>query len=286
MARRRISLSLAAVIIFFAVLLTLVSIRFTAIGKSFPNPVGNLMQQILAPLQSGVMSVTTGIQDDFAVLTNLGKTKQENNQLKAKVAELTRENIELQQKVLAGLRYQELEKKFNAPEIWNMQTVGATIVDRDPSNWYYTITINRGSADGVVVNDCVITNAGLVGKVIAVTNHTADVVLILDSEGEVSGMVRQSDGSPVYGVLQSNYRHGPIGSQATLEMSVPKADNVKPGELVLTSGKGGVFPKDIPIGTVQNVVLQKGGLLKTATITPLVKFDRLEEVFVVHSGGR
>jgi len=285
-AGKRISFTLAAVIVFFVILLSLVSIRLTGIGTNFPNPAGNLLREILAPLHSGVMCVATGVRDVLASPWQFQKMRQENLTLNAKVEELTRENSQLRQKILAGMRYEELEKKFDAPEIWKERYIGAVVIDRNPSNWYHTIVVNRGSKDGVKINNPVITNLGLVGKVVSVTNNTSEVILILDSEGQVSGAVRQSQGSPSFGVVVGDYKRGPVGSKGALKMTVPKDDKVNPGDLVLTSGMGGIYPKDIPIGIVQEVNLESGGLLKTANITPLVQFDRLEEVFVVLTGGK
>ncbi len=286
MARKRISFTLAAVIVFFVILLTLVGIRLTGTGRDFPNPAGNLLREALAPLQGGVMSVTTGVRNSLASLWQFNRLSRDNQSLKEQVAELTRENNQLKQKILAGMRYEDMAKKFDSPSIWNQPSVGATVVDRNPSNWYHTIVINRGAKDGVKVDDPVITNLGLVGKVINVTGSTAEIILILDPEGQVSGVVRQSNGSGSFGIVLGDYKRGSVATTGSLSMEVPKEDKVNPGDLVLTSGMGGVYPKDIPIGTVQQVTLNPGGLLKTATITPLVSFSNLEEVFVMLTGGK
>ncbi len=286
MARKRISLTSAAVIVFFVILLAQVSIRLTGTGSHFVNPVGGLLREVLAPLQGGVMSFSRGVRDTASSVWNFGKIKQENHDLQVKVEELTKQNTELKQKLLAGMRYEEMEQKFDAPTIWKKKYIGATVINRNPSNWYYSIVVNRGKDHGVKVNDPVITNKGLVGKVISVTSHTAEVVLILDSEGQVSGLVRQNDGMVSAGVVTGNYKRGPIGSQGTLRMTVPKDDRVNPGDLVLTSGLGGIYPSNIPIGTVKDITPESGGLLKTTTISPTVQFDHLEEVFVVLDGGK
>ncbi len=286
MARKRISFTLAAVIVFFVILLALVSIRFTGTGTDFPNPAGNLLREALAPLQGGVMSVTTGVRNSLASLWQFNQLSRQNQSLKTQVAELTRENNQLKQKILAGMRYEDMAKKFDSPAIWNDPYVGATVVDRNPSNWYHTIVINRGAKDGVKVDDPVITNLGLVGKVIKVTDSTSEIILILDPEGQVSGVVRQSNGAGSFGIVVGDYKRGSVATTGSLSMEVPKEDKVNPGDLVLTSGMGGVYPKDIPIGTVQQVTLDPSGLLKTATITPQVNFANLEEVFVVLTGGK
>jgi len=285
-AKKRFSFSLAALIVFFVILLSLISIRLTGLDAVFPNPVGNLLREVLAPLQSGVTSVSSGIRDAVVNIRDFSKIRQDNKSLKTQIDELTKENNQLKQKILAGMRFEELEKKFDSPAIWKSPYIGASVINRNPSNWYHTIVINRGSKDGVKVNNPVITNLGLVGKVIGVTTSTAEVILILDPEGQVSGAVRQSEGSAAYGIIVGDYKRGPIASAGSLKMTVPKDDKVNPGDMVLTSGMGGVYPKDIPVGTVQEVNLETGGLLKTATISPLVDFTHVEEVFVVLTGGK
>ena len=158
------------------------------------------------------------------------------------------------------------------------------MISRNPTSWYRTLTLNRGSLDGVAANDPVIGALGLIGKVVSVSPFTSEVLLILDGEGQVGALVRDGSGAGTFGIVQGTYKRGSRfnpESLGDLQMLFIRQDNVNVGDLVLTSGDGGVYPKDIPIGKVKEVHLDATGLLKTAYIVPLVDFDRIEEVWIV-----
>jgi rod shape-determining protein MreC len=122
----------------------------------------------------------------------------------------------------------------------------------------------------------------LIGKVVAVTPKTSEVLLMTDSEGQVSALVRGSTGSATFGIVQGTYkRTSRLEAEGNLQMLFRRDDNVNIGDFVLTSGLGGVYPKDIPVGKVEQIQLDRSGLLKTAYISPLVDFDSLEEVYIV-----
>jgi rod shape-determining protein MreC len=181
------------------------------------------------------------------------------------------------------LRYQELDEGvFQSPTLQKFNKIGATIVNRNPTAWYQTVTVNKGSKHGVKVEDPVVANLGLVGKVVSVSDTTSDILLILDGEGQVGALVRNNKGKAIFGILRGTYRKGSrLNVSGGLEMDFRQEDEVNVGDLVFTSGLGGVYPKDIPIGVVNAVRLDSSGLLKTAAIEPIVKFDYLEEVYLV-----
>jgi len=188
---------------------------------------------------------------------------------------------------LAGMRFTELDQgQFRNPTLEKYEKVGASVIDRNSTSWYRTLTLNRGSKDGVAANDPVIGALGLIGKVISVSPTTSEALLILDGEGQVSALVRGSDGSGTFGIVQGNYKRGSrLTSDGNLQMLFRREDNVNAGDLVLTAGAGGVYPKDVPIGKVVEIQLDPTGLLKTAFIKPLVNFDSLEEAYIVKTAG-
>ncbi len=276
-----------AVLIFFLVLGVLVSIHLTGLGSRFPNPVGDVMQQVLSPVERVILVTGEAIASNTRALWNFHAVEAENAALRAKVEQLTGDNLKLKQQVLAGMRYQELDQgMFRSPTLDKFAKVGASIVNRNPTAWYQTVTVNRGSKDGIVVGDPVVGDLGLVGKVVTVTPTTAEVLLIVDGEGSVSAVVRGSTGEGTFGIVQGSYKRGSrLVAEGTLQMLFRRNDNVNVGDLVVTSGLGGVYPKDIPIGNVSQVQLDATGLLKTAFIEPLVNFDSLEEVYIVKTVG-
>jgi rod shape-determining protein MreC len=153
-------------------------------------------------------------------------------------------------------------------------TLAARVIGRDASNWWKSIQIDRGAADGVRENMAVINADGLVGKTIAVSRGEARVLLLLDPDCRVSALLEESR-EP--GVAQG------VVAQGRCEMLyVNRAARIQPGERVLTSGLGGIFPRGIPVGTVWEAGLDaRSGLYQRLALEPAVDFNRLEEVLVI-----
>lgn len=287
MVRKRVTGTGIMVLVFFLVLGVLVSIRLTGLGSQFPNPIGGALQRVLSPVEDVILRAGNSLKENTRVFWNFDEVQDENEQLKAKVEQLTGDNLKLKEQVLAGLRYNELDTEmFKSPNVDKYPKIGASIINRNPNAWYQTITVNRGARDGVAVNDPVVVALGLVGKIVSVTPTTSEVLLITDSEGQVSASVRGSTGSPTFGIVEGTYkRSSRLEAEGNLQMLLRRDDNVNLGDLVLTSGLGGVYPKDIPVGKVEQIQLDGSGLLKTAYISPLVNFDSLEEVYIVQKSG-
>lgn len=287
MVRKRVTGTGIMVLVFFLVLGVLASIRLTGLGSQFPNPIGGALQRVLSPVEDVILRVGNSLKENTRVFWNFDEVQNENEALKVKVEQLTGDNLKLKEQVLAGLRYNELDTEmFKSPNVDKYPKIGASIINRNPNAWYQTITVNRGARDGVTVNDPVVVALGLVGKIVSVTPTTSEVLLITDSEGQVSASVRGSTGSPTFGIVEGTYkRTSRLEAEGNLQMLLRRDDNVNVGDLVLTSGLGGVYPKDVPVGKVEQIQLDGSGLLKTAYISPLVNFDSLEEVYIVQKSG-
>lgn len=280
---KRVNVTGIAVLVFFLLLGVLVSIRLTGLGNPFPNPIGGVLQRVLSPVEGVILQLGNEVRQNTRVFWNFREVEEENVSLNKKVEQLTGDNLQLKEQVLAGIRFNELDQGvFRSPTLEKFPKVGASIINRNPTAWYQTLTLNRGTEDGVGVNNPVISEYGLIGKVVAVTPKTSEVLLMTDSEGQVSALVRGSTGSATFGIVQGTYkRTSRLEAEGNLQMLFRRDDNVNIGDFVLTSGLGGVYPKDIPVGKVEQIQLDRSGLLKTAYISPLVDFDSLEEVYIV-----
>lgn len=285
--RKRVNITGIAVLVFFLLLGVLIAIRFTGLGSNFPNPVGGVMQRVLGPIEQPILGFGNAIRDNTRALWDFREVSRQNEELLKKVDQMTGDNLKLKTEILAGMRYNELDQgQFRSPTLEKYEKVGASVINRNPTTWYRTLTINRGSQDGIAVNAPVIGDLGVVGKIVSVTPTTSEVLLILDGEGQVSALVRGSTGNSTFGIVQGNYSRGSrLTSEGNLQMLFRREDNINVGDLVFTSGLGGVYPKDIPIGQVKEIQLDPSGLLKTAYIQPLVDFDSLEEVYIVKMAG-
>jgi rod shape-determining protein MreC len=201
-----------------------------------------------------------------ALLKEVGDLRTENQQLRFQImqaAATARENDQL--RTLLGWQRQ-------AP--WQLKL--ANVIMRDPANWWRTLQIDLGSRDGVRENLPVLTPEGLVGRISAVGLTRSQVVLLGDPNCRVSGLVANpahdvgviSAGGPLdYSLLDLTYLSG-------------NAD-VKPGENVLTSGQGGIFPRGIPIGQIVDSRTVEFGLYTEARVKLAVDLGGLEQVWVM-----
>ena len=148
------------------------------------------------------------------------------------------------------------------------RTLGARVIGRDASNWYRSLQIDRGTADGLRPDLAVLNADGLIGKITAVTRTEARVLLLTDPNCKASALVQSSREPGVVAGIEMTY--------------VDRRAKINPGEAVITSGLGGVFPKGIFIGTVIKGRLDpQTGLYQTLELKPAVDYRRLEEVVVI-----
>jgi len=197
----------------------------------------------------------------------------QNNQLRSEIqqlkiqsaqtAEIARENARLTQ--LVGWK-----AKQPAP----MKL--ARVVLRDPANWWSTVQIDLGSQHGIKVNMPVLTPAGLVGRVSAVGMFRSQVVLVGDANCRVSAYVQNETSDA--GVLGNA---SPLDREMVDLTYLPRSTNIKPGQIVFTSGLGGTFPRGIPIGKIVDARQVDFGLSTEARVKLENKLGSLEEVYVL-----
>ncbi|HHW07705.1 MAG TPA: rod shape-determining protein MreC [Clostridia bacterium] len=199
----------------------------------------------------------------------------ENEALRQQLAELERRVQLTEEYRLENIRLRAM-LNFGENLADHFDMLAARVVARNPSNWRQTLTIDRGRNHGLREGMAVITPKGVVGRLGTVGERSAEVVLILDHEGALGGMI-QSTRFP--GIVESTG-----DKDIPLQMiQLPHDSPVKENQTVITSGLGGIFPKGLRIGYVVEVVDEPNGLMKKALIMPFVDFDRIEEVFVILS---
>jgi len=230
------------------------------------------VRDILAPLESGAMTVLSGTRGVAGYFTGYDDILTEKEELKKEVADLKEKVNDLKEAQLENSRLRKLlVMKESMEQEWQM--VSAKVIARDAGNWYHSIIINRGMNDGLEKDMVVINYDGLVGRIISLTNNTAEVLLLLDREGAVGCLVQLSR-TP--GVVEGQ------GSGELLRMiHFPHDADIKENQNVLTSGLGGIFPAGLRIGYITEIKVEANGLMKQAEIKPFVDFDRLEEVLVL-----
>ncbi|MGI9950878.1 rod shape-determining protein MreC [Moorellaceae bacterium AZ2] len=248
-------------------------LRWSAAGGSTLGLAGGILKEMVAPVARAATLVGNRGQSLWENILNLGRLQAENERLKRQVAELQGRIAQMEEYRLENERLQQmLDYKDATKERWQLKV--APVIGRSPDNWFSTITLGIGSEEGVRKDQVVITPAGVVGRIIRVSPRTAEVLLLLDREGAVGGMV-QSTRLP--GVVEASPDYRGYLQMIHLAHDAPIAKN----EMIVTSGLGGIFPKGLPIGTVVEILPETGGLLKRALIAPAVDFNRLEEVMVI-----
>jgi len=262
--------------LFIIVLLTaalLFGIQQTGFHRPGLSKGEEILRSALAPLQSGVMIVSNKVSGFLSYVTSIAEVRVENERLKDQVNQLITENNRLIEYRQENARLRKL-LSFQEAVGSNYSLIAARVIARNPENWYSTLSIDKGQIQGIEKNMPVINDVGLVGRVINVAPDSAEVLLIIDREGAVGGMVQQSR---VPGVVEGYGPNTDLLQMIHLAHDAPVYRN----QVVITSGLGGIFPKGLRIGYVNNVVPEANGLMKRAYLQPFVDFDRLEEVMVI-----
>jgi rod shape-determining protein MreC len=152
----------------------------------------------------------------------------------------------------------------------------ANVVMRDPANWWHTIQIDLGSRDGIQTNQAVLTADGLVGRISAVSFFSSQVSLIGDPNCHVSAVVENATHD--MGVVTAS---DPLDFSLVQLSYLASSANLKPGQNVVTSGLGGVFPKGIPVGKIVDSHSVEYGLASAARVKLNASLGALEQVSVL-----
>ncbi len=232
-----------------------------------------VLRDAVAPLFSGVMQVSNTILNISNSITSYNELLEENSKLKEQVRQLSLLNNQLEEFQLENQRLHRL-LEFKEVEIDRLDLKAARVIGRDISNWFNTIIIDKGSNDGIKKNMPVINHQGLIGRVVAVSRNTAEIMLLLDTESAVGAMVQRNR---TFGVVEVS-----TSTEYPLQMIHLTHDApVEIGDVLITSGLGEIFPKGLKIGYIADIEMAPTGLVKQAMVVPYVDFGRLEEVFVV-----
>ncbi len=263
---RRFRVSIFAVTFLTAALLT-ISSRINNVERlSFIDWV---LLEITSPLQKAVMYSTDAIGsliDSYVLLVNL---KRENVALRRMVTELREENNLLREKAIANERLRNL-LRFSKKIPRSM--LPAQIIGIDPSSWFRTILIDKGTKHGVKRGVAVVSPEGIVGHVLQTSHHYAKVLLITDFNSSVDAIVQRSRAK---GVVEGN------GENLCRLKYASRTQDIQLGDNVVTSGLGGRYPKGLMIGKISKIEKKSFGLFQHAEIMLSVNFTKLEEVFVI-----
>ena len=224
-------------------------------------------------VQSPVTSITASVSNYFTSISSLRSAQTDNDVLKQRVQEL---EVEVKQKADLTSENERLKTLLQLKETSKYKVLTARIIGRDPSVWFDSSIINRGSLDGVVLNMPVVTDGGLVGRVTAVSPLTAQVDLITYSKSGLGGIIGEIGQSGALGVVIGTSK------KEMLEMKyVPGSIDVQVGQTVFTTGQDGIFPPGLKVGEIVNIVTGSATTPHQIQIRPAAKLNAMQEVGVL-----
>ena len=234
------------------------------------NDVTNILGRMLAyPANS--------VNDFMESISNLTNTYQENQTLKQKVETIYELEVQLNDLKKDNEKMKEALKLQDTLNDYTL--INATVIARNPDTWRDIVTINKGANDGLTPQMSVMSDNGLVGKVLDVNPTSARVALLSNNDNtlvRVAAMI-QGEKESIYGTL-TGFDH----EKNILIMSqIQATQEIKVGDKVVTSGLGGVSPSSLYIGTVEEVAMDRFGLYKEVRIKPAANTNDVRYVTVV-----
>jgi rod shape-determining protein MreC len=269
-----------------AVLVLLVALSIILLTAYFGESAGGGLHSVqrgfmtvVSPIQDGANAVLKPVRDAVGWFGEMLKAKDERNKLRHELAQLRTAVVAERSGRRTTVEERELGNLDRHVRLAGYRPVSASVVLESAIIWYQTVDIDKGSSEGIAVNDPVINGEGLVGKVTAVAPESAQVSLITDSRVSVSARI---SGSRQAGMLQPK-----VGNPSDLLLQyLPSNTKASEGELVETSGTvesgyESLFPPGIPIGTVASVESESP---YKVNVRPAVELHSLDQVQVLASG--
>jgi len=230
-------------------------------------------QSVADFVQSPVTSVSSGVGNYFSSISNLRSAQSENDILKQRVQEL---ELDIKGKEALTAENDRLRSLLSLKETSKYKVLTATIIGRDPSVWFDSSIINRGSLDGVKLNMPVVSDGGLVGRVTAVSPLTAQFDLVTRDKSGVGGVVGEIGTSNVLGVVAGTSKRDLV------EMKyVSGTADVQPGQIVYTTGQDGIYPAGLKIGEIIEVRSGSATVPHQIFIRPSGGINSMKEVGVL-----
>jgi len=175
-------------------------------------------------------------------------------------------------KIEVELSNTRLRNLLKLNEKMNFETAACEVIAKDPSSLFKTVMIDKGTSDGLRIGLPVVVPEGIVGQIIETANRYSKVLLVIDGNSAVDAMVQRTRAR---GMIK-----GAPGGICHLDYVLWK-DDVKVGDVVISSGLDGLFPKGLRLGSVSDIVRRQSGIFQEVNVTSFVDFEKLEEVMVL-----
>lgn len=249
-------------------------IVLSSVKDGLMNPIRNTIGYVLVPLQSGVNRVGYGLYEELQDHRNLKAVQEENKRLNEQIDLLTEENNRLAQNEGELSRLRDLYALDQ--DYLQYEKVAARVIAKDSENWFQVFRIDKGSQDGIRVDQNVMANGGLVGIVTDVGLNYATVRSIIDDESRVSAMCLQSSSTCIVAGDLTLYQQGRLRIT-----DMQKNATIQDGDRIVTSNISSKFMPGILVGYAVDIQDDEKKLMKTGYLIPAADFDDLTEVLVL-----
>ena len=240
-----------------------------------PDPISNAVGAVVSPFRSGITAILDWFEGVQEYVLHYDELHAELEDLRAQVAKLEDEVRQNEQAARENEKLRDLLDLKQKRSDFSFQS--ARVSERSTSNWSNTLTLSRGTDAGLEAGDCVVTETGaLVGIISEVGLNWSTVSTVINTTTELGGIVNRTYSA---GVLEGDFS---LMGQGKLKLGY-LSDNAQlvSGDEVLTSGKGGVYPSGLVVGTVDGVFTDPSGINRYAVVTPAADLADLTHVFVI-----
>ncbi|MCF6265522.1 MAG: rod shape-determining protein MreC [Desulfuromusa sp.] len=221
-----------------------------------------------APFQSSIDGIADTVSETWRNYLWLVDARQRNLELEQENLEL---HSQLQQVQEISLQNERLRKLLAFVDDLDRPALPAQVIGEDASNWARTIIIDKGIRAGLRNGSPVVAAQGVVGRIIKIAPDSSRVLLITDASSAIAALIQRTR---TRGIARGR------GADLSIEYALRDAD-IQIGDLLVTSGMGGVFPKGLPLGQIKSVEKDQFGLFQRVKAMPAVDFSHLEEVMVI-----
>ena len=234
-----------------------------------------LLSVVLTPLQKVTSALSGGAASVWEKYTSIDDVMDRNEQLEAENAELRQQMVDYDRIKAENDAYKALARIQDTNS--EASYVSAFVIGRDPLDEFGGFTLDQGSTDGVAVNDAIISDRGyLLGVVVEVDATSCKVMTILHPSFNAAGVISRTREN---GIITGSADYAADGQ--CMLTNLDRATEARKGDQVITTGLGGVFPANLLVGTVQEVVPEQSGKSSSAVILPGADPGTVKHVFII-----
>ena len=263
--------------VLFATAVIAAALAVMSVMSTASSPLANLAGIVTSPFRSACAAVSGWVAEKQSYFADITALEEENAELRRENARLRSENRQAEETLEENAQLRELLNLRPMSFDWELET--ASVTEHSVTNWTSSLTLNKGTAHGVEVNDSVISETGaLVGLVSEVGYNWCRVLTVVDTDTSLGAQVYRTKD---LGLAVGDFA---LMGEGQLRLDYLPADcQLLGGDLVVTSGLGGYYPAGLEIGTVEEVQPDDSGASSYAVLTPAADFGSLVEVFIIKS---